>query len=416
MTSTIAVVASTDTKDAEVNYVVEQLAARGARAVIIDVSTSKQFTSPHEASPEHIRREDVATAAGHVWADIVGSPRAFLLDVMARGATRTLRDLHDTGRIHGVLGLGGLQNTTMAAQAMQALPVGFPKVIVSTVACGTRKFDMVAGTKDITVMPAVTDLAGLNFISRRILANAAGAVVGMVEAGGRDIGRPAEDTIGTTLMGATNDGVVQAVAELEAAGRPVCCFHSTGVGGQVLEELVADGALAATMDLTLHEIVYEYFGGGFGAGTTDRLMAGARAGIPMVVAPGGIDFICQWKGELFADVDDRKMIWHNAELAHVKLRENEARDVARLVVERLNAATGPVTVLLPTGGLRTMTRPGEPLHEPTVDAVILDELERGLRADIVTKRVDANLCDPEFSHAAAEEMLMLMSSRTGARR
>ncbi|MFD4422164.1 Tm-1-like ATP-binding domain-containing protein [Agromyces sp. NPDC058484] len=401
--NTIAVLASSDTKQAEIGFVSSQITANGGRPLTIDISTSRA----HESS-SNIRREEVAEAAGYRWTEIVDRPKDFLLDVMAKGAVELFQELHSSNRIQGALGLGGLQNTTIAARAMQALPIGVPKLIVSTVACGTRTFDAIVGTKDITVMPSITDLAGLNPISERVLANAAAAVTGMVDAGGRQIVVPKRSTVGTTLMGATNDGVARAVAELETAGLAVMSFHATGVGGQILEELVGDGTLAATMDLTLHEIVYEYLGGGFGAGTENRLTAAAEAGIPMVVAPGGLDFICQWRGELFPDAADRKVIWHNAQLAHVKLTELEARAIARLVVERLNQARGPVTVLLPTQGFRTYARPGEALHDPVVDAAILEEFRTGLAPTIRVRTVDANLIDPEFAHVAASEMLRLI--------
>lgn len=403
--STIAVVASRDTKQAEITFVCGQIIANGSRPLTIDISTSKGYESSSDIS-----REEVAEAAGHRWSEIEGRSKDFLLDVMANGASELLRGLHASNTIQGAVGLGGLQNTTIAARAMQALPIGVPKLIVSTVACGTRTFDSIVGTKDITVMPSVTDLAGLNPISERVLANAAAAVTGMAEAGGRTVIVPKRPTVGTTLMGATNDGVVRAVEELEAAGLSVMSFHATGVGGQVLEELVTDGTLTATMDLTLHEIVYEHFGGGFGAGTENRLTAAAEAGIPMVVAPGGLDFICQWRGDLFPDAEERKVIWHNAQLAHVKLTEQEARAISRTVVSRLNKARGAVTVLLPTRGLRTYSAPGEALHDSAVDDAILEEFQTGLAPTIRVRTVDANLIDPEFAHAAAMEMLRLLEA------
>lgn len=398
--STVAIIASRDTKGAEVDYVADRLKALDTDVITLDISTSSGHTSTGEIS-----REEIVAAAGFDWAELDGRPRDVLLEAVSIGAAEKLGQLYGQGRIQAAIGLGGLQNTTVAAHAMQALPIGVPKLIVSTVACGTRTFDMIVGAKDVTVMPAVTDLAGLNFISERVLANAAGALDGMVRSGGRAVDRPLHGAVGTTLIGATNDGVVQAAAELASAGVPVVPFHATGVGGQVLEDLVRDGVLTAVMDLTLHEIVYEYFGGGFGSGTTNRLNAGAKAGIPMVVAPGGIDFICQWRERLFDDADERKMIWHNSDLAHVRLREHEVREISQLIVKRLNAATGPVTVLLPTKGLRTLAGPGEPLADPVIDSAIVEEFRRGLRPDIRIRVVEANLVDPEFAHVAAEEML-----------
>lgn len=406
---TIGVVACCDTKRAEIDFVADLIEAAGQRALIIDISTSAGFLSPGDIS-----REEVVAAAGLAWPDLEGGPKDVLLESMAEGAAATLSRLYQDGRIDGTLGLGGLQNTTIAARAMRSLPLGVPKLIVSTVACGTRTFDMIVGTKDITVMPSITDLAGLNVISEAVLSNAAAAVVGMVQYAGHTARRTDGVIVGTTLMGATNDGVVAAAEQLEAAGQQVMCFHSTGVGGQVMEDLIADGTIGAAMDLTLHEVVYEYFGGGFGAGTTDRLASGARAGIPMVVTPGGIDFICQWRHELFDDIDERKMIWHNAQLAHVKLTVAEVREISRMIVSRLNKAAGPVVVLFPTLGLRTFAKAGEPLHDAEVDAAILREFREGLREDIPLRLIEASIIDPEFSRAAAEAMAELLPRGTSS--
>jgi uncharacterized protein (UPF0261 family) len=401
---TIAVIACCDTKAAEIAFVSERIAKNGHRAFVIDVSTSADHISTAQ-----VTREEVIASTGRLWGEFAGQSKDVLLAAIAEGAAVTTRRLQAEGAIDGILGLGGLQNTTIAAQAMQSLPIGFPKVIVSTVASGSRTFGPIVGTSDITVMPSITDLAGLNVISETVLINAAAAVSGMVRDGRRGVPRSDRPIVGTTLMGATNDGVVAAAELLEAAGQPVMCFHSTGVGGQVLEELISDGTISGAMDLTLHELVYEYFGGGFGAGTKDRLCAGVRAGIPMVVVPGGVDFICQWRESLFDDISERKMIWHNAQLAHVKLRVEEVTAIAKIIVERLNAATGPVKVLFPARGLRTFAQPGEPLHDPEVDNTILAVLQSGLRADIPLEVVDASIMDPEFSRIAADSMRELMA-------
>ena len=175
-----------------------------------------------------------------------------------------------------------------------------------------------------------------------------------------------------------------------------------------MEELIESGAIGAVMDLTLHEVVYEYFGFGFGYGANGRTAAGAKKGIPMVICPGGIDFMCQWKWQMFDDIDTRIYNWHNETLAHVKLRPQEAVDVSNLIIDRLNTAAGPVEVIFPTQGLRTMARAGEELYDPAVDAAIYETFAANLRPDIPLKQFDANLCDPTFSKFAAEEMASMM--------
>jgi len=401
----IAVIACCDTKFPEVDFVCKMIKRLNHKPLLIDVSTSKGFTAKVD-----IARERVAAEIGVDWKDVENSPKHELLDIMCRGSAALVSRLYKEGALDGILSIGGLQNTNIGTSAMRALPIGVPKLMVSTVATGQRTFDMFVGTKDVTIMPAISDFAGLNIVSETILSNAVGALVGMVEYAGRELPQSKTTVIGTTLMGATNDGVVQAVKYLQDRGHHVVSFHSTGAGGKAMEELIENGIITAAMDLTLHEVVYEYFGFGFGYGADKRLEQGAQKGIPMVVCPGGIDFMCQWKNQLFDDVDKRKMIWHNATLAHVKLTISEVTDISRIIVSRLNKAKGKVVVIIPTQGLRTFTKKGQPLYDPDVDNAIIDVFKNELRRDIPLKLIDANLIDKEFSEFAAKEMIELIKN------
>lgn len=402
---TVAVIACSDTKLPEIEYVCERFRLMGVNPLVLDPSTSAGYVSPFE-----ITREDITAAAGLDWKSMEGGPKHELLEAVANGAAVLAASLYAAGRIHGAFCMGGLQNTVVGGRAMRALPIGVPKLIVSTVASGQRPFDLVVGSRDIVVMPSVCDLAGMNVISETVLGNAVAAMCGMLMHAGSELpaGRSGRPTVGATLMGATNDGVDRAANIVRASGVEVIAFHSTGVGGQVLEELIESGLITASMDLTLHELVYEYFGKGFGYGANGRLEAGAAKGIPMVVAPGGIDFICQWKHELFTDIDRRKMIWHNADLAHVKLNKQEVYDIAGMMVERLNRSSGKVEVIVPTLGLRSFARPGEALHDAELDKIIYMRLDDSLRRDIPVKYIEANIMDEKFSEFAAFEMLRLM--------
>lgn len=400
---TVAVIACSDTKLPEITFVLQLMEKFGMRGLPLDPSTS-----PGYASPFTISRERIVAEIGLSWRDLEGKLKHELLEAVAEGCAAMTERLYSEGRIHAAFCMGGLQNTTVGARAMKRLPIGVPKLVVSTVASGRRPFELIVGSRDILVMPSVCDLAGMNAISENVLTNAVAALSGMVEKAGGKLTSAASVSVGATLMGATNDGVDKAAQLVRKAGPEVVAFHSTGVGGRVMEELIADGFITAAMDLTLHEIVYEYFGGGFGAGAENRLMSGAKKGIPMLVAPGGVDFICQWKHELFPDVDSRKLIWHNAQLAHVKLRPQETRDIAAIIVERLNKALGPVVVIIPNKGLRSFARPGEALYDPEADAAITKVFAEGLKKSIPIKNCDANLMDEAFSIAAAKEMLALL--------
>ena len=388
---TIVVVGSVDTKESELRYICEKISQRDLRYLLLDVSTS-----PGHVSRADYTRDMVAQESGIRWEQTKGLQKHELLNIMCEGLKILTLKLYNNRNLDGIIALGGLQNTTMGTAAMVELPIGIPKLIVSTVATGKRTFDRIVGSKDITVMPSPSDFTGVNSISRVVLDNAAATVIGMVKNAGNVIPKSKDLRIGTTLMGATNDGIANAVELLQQKGYEVVSFHSTGTGGQVMEDLIHAEIINAVMDLTLHEVVYEYFGYGFGFGANSRLSAGAEKGIPMLVCPGGIDFMCQWSNELFEDIEKRKFNWHNSSLAHVKLNRKEVTEITRIIVQRLNEAKGKVVVVIPLKGLRSFSQPGEALYDPEVDQTIYKVFRDELRSDIPIKEIDANLMDPEF--------------------
>ena len=403
---TIAVMACCDTKYHEVRYARERITAAGCMPLILDISTGG--TVPLTAE---ISREKIVAAGGYSWEEIRAAPKDEALAKMSQCAALKLRELRENNRIDAALGMGGLQNTVVCAAAMQTLPLGFPKLIVSTIASGKRYFDTVVGDSDIVSMPSVVDFAGMNAVSEVILNNACAAIVGMANYGGGAIREVTGWRIGTTLMGITNDTVMNAANILLDAGLEVLSFHSTGVGGRTMEKMIEQGDINAVMDLTLHEMTPEYFGGrGYGGGSNNRLCAGAKKGIPMVVCPGGIDFICLGPGDLFEDQERRGYGWHNASLTHTKLYEHEILEITGTIAKRLNASTGKVTVLLPMKGLRTLSRPGELFHKPETIKKMKAALEKNLKPGIVLKCFDIDFMDKEFGEIAAAEMLALLQS------
>lgn len=405
---TIVVVACYDTKHQEIDFVCQRIKELGHRPLFIDVSTSAGFRSKAE-----IPREEVAKAAGIDWSSVEGGPKHELLEIMAQGSAALLLSLYKEKKLDGVISIGGLQNTMMGSAAMRVLPIGVPKIMVSTVACGQRKFELVVGTKDITVIPAISDFGGMNIISDTILGNAVGAMAGMVQYAGRELPDSDGVLVGATMMGAT-DKVIQAVEKLQNKGYSVACFHSTGVGGRVMEELIEKGTVNCVMDLTLHEVVYEYFGKGFGYGANNRLESGVRKGIPMVVCPGGVEFICRWKNEFIAEDYQRTMMWHNPELAHIKLSVQEITDICNIIIERLNKADPEkVVVLIPRKGFRTFAKEGELLYDPKGDEVISGLFATKLNPAIPIHYLDASIVDPEFSDLAADEMIRLIKKHLG---
>lgn len=401
---TIAVTACLDTKYHEVSFVAQQLKRMGVKPLVMDISTAG--TVPIEAD---IPREAILAASGISWESSRGYSKEELINRMSGGLAVMLLELYKGGKIQGVLGMGGLQNTVMCKNAMQALPLGFPKLIVSTVASGYRYFDTVVGDSDITVMPSIVDFAGMNPVAEAILSNACAAMAGMVRSGGGIVDGRKHTMIGTTLMGITNDTVMRAADLLTAAGWQTISFHSTGAGGKAMEKMIRDGMVTASLDLTLHEMTSEFFGGyGYSRGADNRLCAGAQMGIPMVVCPGGIDFICLRPDELFPDQEKRGYTWHNSGLTHTRLYEEEILSICHTIAERLNRSEGEVTVLLPMGGLRTMSRKGEPFYIPGTIGKMRKLFEDELKPQITLKCCDLNFDDREFGKVAADEMLRLL--------
>lgn len=402
----IAVIACCDTKYHEILFVKEKIQAAGMQPLILDISTGPEV--PIRAD---ISREQVLTMGGYTWEQVCAMDKSGAISAMTDSICRMIFHLYEKKEIDGVIGMGGLQNTVVCSAALRLLPIGFPKLICSTIASGFRYFDTVVGDKDIVVLPSIVDFAGMNPISEAVLGNAVGAMIGMVSCGGALIETRGECYIAATLMGITNDTVMQAANELTEKGRRTISFHSTGIGGRVMEDLIRQGVIGAVMDLSLHEMTAEYFGGyGYSKGADHRLCAAAQMGIPALICPGGIDFACLRPDELFEDTKERGYVWHNKNLTHTRLYEHEILEITKTIVSRLNQSKGKTEVILPLGGLRTLSRPGEIFHKPDTIRKMRRIFEEELKPEIIFKAYDLNFCDPEFAHICAEEMVGLLKA------
>jgi len=305
-----------------------------------------------------------------------------------------------------VIALGGGGGTAIASAAMRALAVGFPKLIVSTLASGNTAHYV--GTTDITMMPAVVDLQGLNRISRTILSRAAGAICGMVEA---DVTAGDEKPIVVASMfGNTTRCIEAAIPLLEAAGYEVLVFHATGTGGRAMEALTTSGLVAGVLDVTTTELADELVGGVLTAGP-ERLDAAARHGVPAVVAPGCLDMVnFGERGSVPDSFAGRTFSIHNPQVTLMRTTPAECTALGRLVAEKVNASRGPVSVLIPRRGISVISGPGGPFHDPAADAALFDALESGLRPDIPCISLDCEINDPAFARACAEALLANMKS------
>ncbi len=378
----------------------------GVAPLIVDMSIG--LGTPRGAD---ISREEVFAAAGLRWEELREKTKGELMALMSEAMRAVIFRLYKEEKIDGVMAAGGVQNTTVAMTAMQPLPLGFPKVIASTVACGQKPFSTVVGMRDIVVVPSMSDFTGLNMMTRTTLANACACAAGMVKYAGKLPKKPNCPVVGVSLMGITNDGCCAAIDELEQLGIEAIGFHTTGVGGQVMEQLALDGILDGILDMTTHEITSEYFGGGFSYGAKNRLLATLEAGIPMVISTGGLDFVDFDRAHFPPRMEERAYNMHNEQLAHIKILPEEAQAVGKIFAERLNHAKQPVALVLPTEGMRKNTRPGESLYQPETDAALLTAICAGVGEKVRVVQLQGNLNDRDWGRRIARLMVQELQKR-----
>jgi uncharacterized protein (UPF0261 family) len=403
---TVLLLGTFDTKGDEYAFVRARIIERGHRVLTMDLGVlAGASASPF---PVDIAAADVAKAGGgSLDAMRERADRGSAVDVMLAGARSLVRDLHAARRFDAVLGLGGGGGTTMITAAMRELPVGVPKLMVSTMASGSTS--PYVDVKDITMMYSVVDIAGLNPISTRIFANAAGAICGMVESavGGSAVGVPGEEKplIAATMFGVTTPCVTAARKRLEAEGYEVLVFHATGSGGRAMEALIADGYFAGVLDVTTTEWCDEVVGGVLTAGP-DRLSAAGRLGIPQVVSVGALDMVNFGGVETVPrQFHDRNLYKHNATVTLMRTTPDECREIGRRIGEKLAAATGPVVVLLPLRGVSMLDADDKPFRDAEADAALFESLRSHVGPNVRVREIDAHINDPAFADALADEML-----------
>ncbi|HHY91968.1 MAG TPA: UPF0261 family protein, partial [Firmicutes bacterium] len=310
----------------------------------------------------------------------------------------------------GIISMGGSAGTTIGTAAMQALPVGLPKVMVSTLASGdTRPY---VGTKDITMMYSVVDISGLNRLSRRILGNAARAVAGMVQAEAEEAATD-KPIITATMFGVTTPCVTAAREYLESRGYEVLVFHATGSGGRAMEGLIEDGFVSGVLDITTTEWCDELVGGVLTAGP-HRLEAAGKKGIPQVVSVGALDMVNFGPPDTVPEkFKGRRFYQHNPTVTLMRTTVEENAELGRIIAEKLNAATGPTVVVLPLKGVSMIDAEGKAFWDPEADAALFDALRDNLRPDIRLVELDAHINDPEFALTLARILEELLEARKG---
>jgi len=408
--ATIAILGTMDTKGEEHAFVAGQIRQRGHQVLVIDTGT---LEAP-KLKPD-IRREEVAAAAGADLAALVAKrDRGEAVKAMSQGTPIVLARLVAEKRIDGVISLGGGGGTAIATAGMRALPIGFPKLMVSTLASGNTA--QYIGVKDIVMFPSIVDVAGLNRISRQILTRAAGAICGMVEAGVQASACAAKDTLKRELQpdkpiivasqfGNTTACVDHARKLLEAAGYEVLVFHATGVGGRTMESLIESGMVTGVLDITTTEWADELVGGVLTAGPT-RLEAAAKQGVPAIVAPGCLDMVNFHGPETVpAKFKGRNFYQHNPQVTLMRTTPDECKRLGEILAEKINASKAPVTVLFPRRGISVISAAGQPFHDAEADRTLLTALKTNLRKGIEFRELDCNINAPPFAEACAQALL-----------
>jgi len=396
----VVLLGTLDTKGVEYAFLRERLRARGVEVLVVDAGIHE----PVGLEPD-ISRHEVARAGG---ADVdelaAGGDRGAAVTAMAVGAEQVVLRLHAEGKLAGILALGGSGGSSIATRAMRALPVGVPKLMVSTVASGdTRAY---VGAVDVTMMYSVVDISGVNRVSARIMANAAGAIAGMVDATVPEL--EAKPLVGATMFGVTTPCVTRARERLEELGYEVLVFHATGAGGESLEALARAGFLAGVLDTTTTELADELVGGVFPAGP-GRLEAAGAAGVPQVVSLGALDMVNFGPRDTVPpQFEGRNLYVHNPTVTLMRTTPDECTELGRTIGRRLSGAQGPTVLFIPLKGVSMIDVEGQPFYDADADAALFAALRETLADSVEVHELDTDINDPEFAVAMADRLHALI--------
>ncbi|MGJ8657299.1 MAG: Tm-1-like ATP-binding domain-containing protein [Akkermansiaceae bacterium] len=394
----IAVLGTLDSKGHEHQFVADQILALGHQVTLIDLGTG----SDPQIKPD-ITRYDVAKAANLDLQPLLDAQdRGACVVAMAKAAPILVKQLQEQGKIDGIISLGGGGGTALATSCMRELPIGFPKVMVSTLASGNTAHYL--GTKDITMIPSIVDVAGLNSISKTIFTRAAGAICGMIEA----VIDTSNDKplIAASMFGNTTDCINIAKNVLEDAGYEVLVFHATGTGGKTMEALIESGMVKGLLDLTTTEWADELTGATLSAGPT-RMDAMTKAKIPAVIAPGCLDMAN------FGEQDtvppkyaDRLFYIHNPQVTLMRTNAEECAQLGKIIAQKANANPAPTVILNPLKTVSVISAEGQPFHDPTADEALFSAIHQNATVPVIDYNEPIN--SETFAKAAAHKLLELI--------
>lgn len=401
MEKTVVIVGALDTKGKEFSYVKELIEKEGLNTLVVDFGVMGKPEFPPDISREEVARQ----GGGDLAAVASGQHKDAAMKLMAAGLRVVVGQLYADGKLDGIIGMGGSGGTSIATTAMRELPVGVPKVMVSTV--GGGDVSAFTGSKDIIFIPSIVDVAGINSISQVIYANGAGAIAGMVKMEKPEsvAGKP---LVAASMFGNTTKCVDRARSVLEAAGYEVLVFHATGIGGKTMESLIGDGYFVASLDITTTELADEVCGGVFSAGP-DRGLAASRQGIPTILVPGCVDMAN------FGGIDTvpekyrgRTLYEWNPNVTLLRTNVEENRKMGEMLAAAANAAAGPIALILPLKGVSMLDSPGELFWDPEADAACYQAIRQNLKPGIEVIESDHNINDPEFADLCANTLLSLL--------
>jgi len=401
MTKTVVIVGSLDTKGQEFKFVKEIIEKEGLQTLVVDFGVMGE-----PGFEPDVTRDQVVQAAGGDLARLAsGDHKDEAMKTMATGLAVVVRRLYDRGKLDGIIGMGGSGGTSIATSGMRTLPVGVPKVMVSTV--GGGDVSAYAGTKDITFIPSIVDVAGINSISRTIYANAAGAVAGMVKLEKPEAGEE-KPLVAASMFGNTTEAVDRARKMLEENGYEVLVFHATGTGGKTMESLITDGYIVGSLDITTTELADTVCGGVFDAGPA-RGTAASKTGIPAVIVPGCVDMANFWGIDTVPDkYKERNLYEWNPNVTLLRTNVEENIKMGRMLAEAANASSAPVVILVPLKGVSMLDSPGGRFWDPEADRACFETIKKNLKPGIPVIELDHNINDPEFADKVAETLLEML--------
>jgi uncharacterized protein (UPF0261 family) len=404
MAKTAVIVGSFDTKGKEFDFIRQILESQGLQSLTVDfgVMGDPEF-------PVDIPRSAVAQAGGGDLSLLAsGHHKDEAMRVMGAGLEAVVRQLYAEGRLDGIIAMGGSGNTSIATRGMRALPVGVPKVMVSTL--GGGDVSAYTGTKDIVFFPSIVDVAGINLISREIYANAAGALAGMLLTERPPAPAEEKPLVVASMFGNTTKAVDHARQILEREGYEVLVFHATGTGGRVMESLIMDGYIRASLDITTTELADYVCGGVLSAGS-ERGLAASRRGIPAVIVPGCVDMANFWGIDTVPEkYKDRQLYQWNPNVTLMRTNIEENTRIGELIAAAANAASAPVAILLPLRGVSMLDSEGEMFWDPAADQACYQAIQRNVKPGIPVIEVDHNINDPEFAEMAALTLLKMLDT------